>query len=156
MVGCTARVTEVVRRYDDGRLDILTCGQRPFEIHFTDDEKPYLRGAVTYLEDDDPEPPPDVDAKQAWSLFREVMKRLAPAASPADSPPDCQQLSFRISAALPLGIEFKQQVLALHSERERIRLLTHLMEKLIPALDLRERTRSKASGNGHITRLKGS
>jgi Lon protease-like protein len=154
-VGCAARITEVVRRYDDGHLDILTCGQRRFEILFTNDEKPYLQGAVTYLEDDDPDPPPDAETKRAWSLLRDVMKRLAPAASPGDLPPDCRQPSFRIAAALPAGIEFRQQLLALHCEREPMRRLTELMEKLIPALDLRERARSKASGNGHITRPKG-
>ncbi len=154
-VGCTARITEVVRRYDDGRLDILTCGQRRFEILFTNDDKPYLRGAVTYLEDDDLDPPLEAETKHAWNLLREVRKRLAPAAPPADSAPDCRQLSFRIAAALPVGIEFKQQVLKLRSERERMRQLTDLMEKLIPALDLRDRARSKASGNGRVNRLKG-
>jgi Lon protease-like protein len=31
-VGCTAEILEVTKRYDDGRLDILTEGRRRFEI----------------------------------------------------------------------------------------------------------------------------
>jgi Lon protease-like protein len=152
-VGCTARIIEVIRHYDDGRLDILTRGYRRFEILMTNDEEPYLRGAVTYFEDNDSEPPSKAETKRARSLLQEIMKRLPSTASPADLPPDCS--SFRIAAAVPLGLDLKQQVLALRGERERIRLLAGLMAKLIPALDRRERARSKASGNGHVTPLEG-
>src|SRR6202022_2712334 len=31
-VGCTAEVTEVVKRYNDGRMDITTVGPSPFGI----------------------------------------------------------------------------------------------------------------------------
>jgi Lon protease-like protein len=155
-MGCTARITEVIRRYDDGRLDILTCGQRRFEILLTNDQQPYLRGVVTYFEDDDPESVSEADVKRAWSLLHELMKRLPSTASPPEMQPDSRRPSFRVAAALPVGLEFKQQLLALRSERERMRRLTDLITKLIPALDLRERVRSKASGNGHVTRLEGS
>src|SRR5262245_51929210 len=33
-VGCTATITNVVKRYDDGRLDIETTGLRRFEVLF--------------------------------------------------------------------------------------------------------------------------
>jgi len=154
-VGCTARITEVIRRYDDGRLDILTRGHRRFEILLTNDEKPYLRGAVTYFDDEESDPAPESETKRAWSLLGDVMKRLSSAAPHAESPADCQQPSFRIAAALPLGLELKQQLLALRSEHERMRGLVGLMERLIPALDSRERARKKASGNGHLTRTEG-
>jgi Lon protease-like protein len=155
-VGCTARITKVIRRYDDGRLDILTRGHRRFEILLTDDERSYLRGAVTFFEDDDAGPLSETEMKRAWSLLHELMKRLPSTASSPVVPPDSLQHSFHITATLPLGLEFKQQLLALRSERERMRRLTDLMAKLIPALDLRERARTKASGNGHVTRVEGS
>src|SRR5690242_17414762 len=31
-VGCTAEVVDVVKRYNDGRMDILTVGRSPFRI----------------------------------------------------------------------------------------------------------------------------
>ena len=155
-IGCTARITEVIRRYDDGRLDILTRGQRRFEILLTNDERAYLRGEVTYFEDDELGSVPEAQTKHALSLVHELMKRLPSTASRADLPPDCRWLSFRVAAALPLGLEVKQQILALRSERERMRRLVDLMAKLIPALALRQRARSRASGNGHVRRLEGS
>ncbi|MGH9431682.1 MAG: LON peptidase substrate-binding domain-containing protein [Terriglobia bacterium] len=51
-VGCTAEVIKVIRRYEDGRLNILTQGPRRFEILFTNDAKAYLRGGVRFFDDD--------------------------------------------------------------------------------------------------------
>src|SRR2546423_13718914 len=31
-VGCTARITQVLARFDDGRMNILVAGDRPFRL----------------------------------------------------------------------------------------------------------------------------
>ena len=49
--GCTAKITQVLQRYEDGRMDILTVGQRRFSIQTQYDEEPYLEADVTYFED---------------------------------------------------------------------------------------------------------
>src|SRR5215831_18488480 len=51
--GCTVLVEKVVERYADGRMDILTRGQRRFEIVSLNDEKQYLQGEVNFYDDDD-------------------------------------------------------------------------------------------------------
>src|SRR4051794_30991450 len=45
-IGCTATVEEVVRRYPDGRLDLIAVGRRRFNILSLDEEKAYLRAEV--------------------------------------------------------------------------------------------------------------
>ena len=55
-IGCSATVSEVVREYPDGRLDILAVGRRRFEIILLDQEKAYLRAAVSFFDDEDTEP----------------------------------------------------------------------------------------------------
>lgn len=149
-VGCTARVKQLVRRYDDGKMDILAVGQRRFEILFTNDQKPYLRAAVQFFDDDDSGGPEDPDVERARTLFRDVLEKLEVSADPADLEREFHRLSFEIAAALPIGLELKQQVLVMRNEGERLRRLAALMEKLIPALEHREHVRAKASGNGHI------
>ncbi len=150
-VGCTARVKQVVRRYDDGKLDILVVGQRRFEILFTNDERPYLRAAVAFFDDEDDAVPDTPDVEHARTLFRNVLRRLEINADPEGLEREFRRLSFQIAAALPIGLEFKQQVLVMRDERERLRRLAGVMEKLIPALERRERARAKASGNGHLS-----
>src|SRR2546425_8796358 len=50
-VGCTAEIAEVAKRYDDGRMDILTVGRAPFRAVELFTENPLLEGHVDYLED---------------------------------------------------------------------------------------------------------
>ena len=59
--GCTATVEKVLKNYPDGRMDLITVGRRRFEIILLNDEKPYLRGAVEYFDDEATDPiPPEV------------------------------------------------------------------------------------------------
>lgn len=155
-VGCAARVKEVIRRYDDGKLDILAIGQRRFEILFTNDKMPYLRAAVAFFDDDDGASPGAPEVEHARALFGSVLQRLGITADPAELEREFRRLSFQIAAALPIGLEIKQQVLVMRNERERLRRLSEVMEKLIPALERREHARAKASGNGHMIPSSGS
>ena len=50
-VGCTAEILEVVKRYPDGRMDIVTVGRAPFRVVELFTEHPLLEGQVDYLED---------------------------------------------------------------------------------------------------------
>jgi Lon protease-like protein len=49
--GCTAKIVKVLKRYDDGRMDILTRGVSRFLIEGIIDDKPYLEARVAYFDD---------------------------------------------------------------------------------------------------------
>src|SRR5690349_4318794 len=58
-VGCSAEIIDVVKRYQDGRMDILTVGRAPFRIvellnseSLAEDQ--LLQGDVDYLDDRGP------------------------------------------------------------------------------------------------------
>ena len=51
-IGCTARIRELLRKLEDGRMDILAEGRQRFEILSTDNERNFLRGRVRYFQDD--------------------------------------------------------------------------------------------------------
>src|SRR6202045_62566 len=50
-VGCTAEIMEVLARYPDGRLDIISVGRVPFRAVELFTDNPLLEGQVDYLED---------------------------------------------------------------------------------------------------------
>src|SRR5271165_5741940 len=50
-VGCTAEILEVVKRYEDGRMDILTVGRAPFRVVELFTEDALCEGQVDYLDD---------------------------------------------------------------------------------------------------------
>ena len=156
-VGCSARIVKVVQKYEDGRMDILTRGTRRFETYLTNEEKPYLRGGVEFFDDDEgADSPSEAGAGQALELFAEVRDLLSnPAEVASDSAGPQRHLSFRLAASLPLDLDFKQQLLSLRSETERLRRVIRALQRLIPHLTALRRARQKAGGNGHA-RLKTS
>lgn len=151
-VGCSARIVNLTREYDDGRMDIFTVGTRRFEILFTNEEKPYLRGSVDFFEDDTgPDTPPDEEAQRAIELFRQIMQRLHKSTDiPIHLPRPYRYLSFRIAAPLPLDLNFKHQLLSVRNEIERLQQVVRVIELLIPQFDFLQKARSKAGGNGNL------
>lgn len=151
-VGCTARIVNLTRRYPDGRLDILTVGKRRFEVLLTDEERPYLRGEVEFFDDETgADTAADPEAGKAIDLFRDIMRRLHKANDmPIHLPRPYRYLSFRIAAPLPLDLDFKQQLLGIRSESQRLEQVTRVIEALMARFDLLERTQRRAGGNGNV------
>lgn len=146
-VGCTAEIVTVVKEYSDGRLDLVSEGRKRFELLHVDQERSFLRGEVLMIEDE-PELPPQEDTARATQLHSEL---LALAGAQQDlSAADPSSLSFHLAGSLPLDLDFKQKLLSLRSEAERISLLITYLEKLIPNLQRAARAREKAGGNGHV------
>lgn len=150
--GCTASITKVVKRYDDGRMDIIVRGSRRFELLLLDQEMPYLRGAPQFFEDDgEPLPADDSRRQTAVELFgqlNEMLPREAKAAGKESLEPGDSELSYQIVARLPLDLEFKQSLLPLRSEQERLTRVVAYLEKLLAQAALAIKARTISSGNG--------
>src|SRR5580700_5409186 len=120
--GCTATVEKVVKKYPDGRMDLLTLGRRRFEIIMLNDEKPYLRGAVEFFDDEESEPiTPEVRTRvmDAYNEVRELEQAEQQMHDPELSDP---QLSFQLAQVVP-DVDFRQVMLATRSEADRMRRL---------------------------------
>jgi Lon protease-like protein len=150
-IGCAAQIIRVTRRYADGRMDIVTAGQRRFEILFTDAERSYLRAGVEFFEDEpSASPPPGKDIRRALELFEQVMKRVSNRRDPAPPHEIDSHLSFRMAALLPLDLELKQKLLTLRNEAKRLQELSRALEEMIPQIDRAARVHEKAGSNGDL------
>jgi Lon protease-like protein len=146
-VGCTAEIVTVVKEYPDGRLDLVTEGRQRFELLAVNEERSFLQAEVLIL-DDEPGTPSQEDTARAIQLHSEL---LALAGARQDlAAADPAQLSFYLAASLPLDLDFKQKLLSLRTESERLSLLINYLETLIPNLHRAARAREKAGGNGHV------
>jgi Lon protease-like protein len=151
-VGCAAKVTEVVRRYRDGRMDILTQGQMPFRVVELLNAEGYgegklLEGEVDYL--DERESSRDATKRRELIELYEVCHTLVFDNCPKDlqdAGPD--EVSFSIAGLLPLDLLWKQQILELRSEADRQERLAGYLREWAPHLEKREAMRARAGGNG--------
>ncbi len=124
-IGCTAVVKEVIRKYPDGRLDVLTVGLRRFEIVLLNEEKAYLRGAVQFFDDEDETPAPESLREAALEACNEL-RRIEGQEPVKAEDADPSQLSFSLAQAVP-DHEFRQMMLRMRSETERMRQLAEFL-----------------------------
>lgn len=147
-VGCTAEITSVVKRYEDGRMDIQTLGRAVFQVTelFTDD--PLLEGRVEYLEENDDPADPSTE-RELVQLF-ETCHTLVFGDYPRDMDGRKQAgLAYQVAASLPMDLLWKQQILELRSEPERQARLVALLREWAPHLQKSGAMRARAGGNGH-------
>ena len=146
-VGCSAEILEVTKRYEDGRMDILTVGRDPYRVVDLFTEDALLEGSIDYLEDEDSQVDPQNRAK-LMELY-EVCYTLLFSGMPVNLTESPQKsLAFAIAGALPLDLLWKQQILELRSEAERQdRLLRYLREWALHLHKI-DSQRHRGSGNG--------
>lgn len=148
-VGCTAQLRRA-EPYDDGRFDIACVGATRFVLHGVDDTAPYLRGRVSWLEEEvgDADVAP-VLARGVGRVFGDYLGALAAAQGGALDPPELPDdpllVSYLVSATCLLDQSDKQALLACGSAVDRLRLGLRLLKRettmlrrlaAVPALDL--------------------
>ncbi len=147
-VGCTAEILQIAKRYEDGRMDILTVGRTPFRVVELLTENPLMEGQVDYLEDRESPGNPRVQ-RELVELFEachtliydDYPKNLEGAST--------EELSYLVAATLPLDLLWKQQILELRSESDRQERLVAYLREWAPHLQKKEAMRQRAGGNGH-------
>lgn len=144
--GCTASITKVLERYEDGRMDILIQGLRRFRIVRVDDRRAFLRAEVEYFDDTESAPAGPVLARRALAAFIEYSH----AAGAEQEPPaiDEPDLSFRLAQISP-DMDFRQFLLDMTSEEERLSRTAGHLEQITARKRLENALRRTARGNGH-------
>jgi Lon protease-like protein len=146
-VGCAARVTEVIERMDDGRMNILVEGTNPFRLVERHEQHPYPAGAVELLSDRAEQAEPKA-GQEARDGFAALVERVT------DRRPDESALAelgaYEMAASVDIGAEAKQGLLELRSETSRMRLLSRLFKSAMERLDVAERIAEHARGNGKV------
>jgi Lon protease-like protein len=145
-VGCAASIANVIKKYDDGRIDIAAEGTRRFEISQVNQERPFLQGEVTYFEDD-----PSVPGKSAVDTVVRLHEQLfSVLGQTVEIEREGAALSFHLAHELPVDLDFKQALLEMKTEAERIETLTEYYRATIPKVERTLAARQSASGNGHV------
>jgi Lon protease-like protein len=148
-IGCMARVTEVVERFDDGRMNVVVAGEQPFKVLERFEAGDFPAGEVEPIDasDDREEEDPEA-ASVAREAFAELVRRVS------GEPPDSAELeaenSYGIAARVELPPDTKQALLELRSEPDRMRMLGNALRALVAALARSRDIAERAKMNGKV------
>jgi Lon protease-like protein len=130
-IGCTAEIMSVTKKYDDGRMDILTRGVERFEVIEVNEDRSFLQAEISVVEDE-PEKPDAEIVTQAVRLHAEIAKLAG--AEPSGPDEHAGNLSFLLAGSLPLDLDFKQSLLSTLSEAKRLEAVVGYLEAILPGL----------------------
>ena len=146
-VGCACEIAEVVERMDDGRINLIARGTRPFRIDARQDELPYPAGTVEFL-DDRLEDLDTSAAEEAHAAYADLVTEAT------DQEPDLTEIgemsAYQMAATVEFGLDAKQGLLDLRSESARLRLVTRLFRAALKRLDFVNRAQARARSNGRV------
>jgi Lon protease-like protein len=146
-IGCACEIAEVVERMEDGRINLIARGTRPFRIEERQDELPYPAGIVEFLDDRPEEEDPDA-AEAAHEAYAELVNEAT------DRTPDMIEIgemsAYQMAATVEFGLDAKQGLLDLRSETARLRLVTRLFRAALKRLDFVNRAQARARSNGRV------
>ena len=146
-IGCACEIDRVLERLDDGRMNLLARGTRPFRVLERQSQLAYPAGVVEFVEDRAEEVDPELlgDAHEAYA---ELVRRAT------DRDPDSEELgemgAYAMAATVDFGLDAKQGLLDLRSENARLRLVTRLFRAAIKRLDFVDRAQERARSNGKV------
>ena len=145
-IGCGARITKVLERFDDGRMNILVEGTTPFRLERRIGDLEYPAGDVELLEDTADSD--DAALERARSSYADLVEEVT------DSRPEPEALAelgaYGMAATLEIAPAAKQALLELRSEPARLEQLEALFAEALRRIKTAERVAEQASGNGHL------
>jgi Lon protease-like protein len=151
-IGCTVEIDEVVNEYEDGRLDIITVGAMRYRMLETYKDKPYMRAAVEFF-DDDGEATDNALRQKAIALHLKFTELLNGETTVEEYDTD-ERVSFRITHSAGFDVMQKQKVIEMTNENARLELLIEHFEKSIPEIERTEEIKRRVRSNGHFKNLR--
>jgi Lon protease-like protein len=146
-IGCACEIERVLERMDDGRMNLLARGTRPFRVLERQGHLAYPAGVIEFVEDRVDTPDPEL-VGGAHAAYADLVKRAT------DRQPENEDLdqmsAYDMAATVDFGLDAKQGLLDLRSENARLRLVTRLFRAATKRLDFVDRAQARARSNGKV------
>ncbi len=157
-IGCAASIQEILKRYIDGRLDILTRGENRFEINEMFDHKPYLEAGVTFFDDKLEEN--SAACQELADNGMTLLKQFAGISGVQGEYDfaemmDFKSISFIIAGCEGFSYEEKQKFLEMSSTYERLEKSVASLARIIERTKITTEIKKIIGGNGNMTRFSG-
>ncbi len=149
-IGCSAEITQLLERMDDGRMNILIQGARPFRVIRQINDMDYPAGDIELLDEEaDAEEDPQAGSA-ARHGYADLVERVT---DTRPSEADLAELdSFGMAATIAFEPDAKQGLLELRSEPARLERLGSLFAEALEHYEFTERASERAKSNGKVRR----
>lgn len=147
-VGCLAKIEEVARRYEDGRMDLITEGEARFAVAELFNDRPYLTATVKPREDRE-EPKDRLLQERVISIHLRLLELAGRTVSPTLYQ-NRTYISFFVAHNAGLSLDQKQAVLEMRSENQRLSFLADHLKVFVQKVEKAESFRKKVQSNGHF------
>ena len=133
-VGTVARITQVTS-LDEGRMNLITFGERRFRLEEVTQRQPYLKGRIRFFEPEPVgEPTPTTEhiealRKKLDAYLKSLLGLRGGWVREVNSPTDPVELSFYIATVLRDENDPLQRILEAPAAVERLELLTPLLSE---------------------------
>lgn len=154
--GCTARVVRVIKQYPDGRMDILTKGERRFTIEGLHEDKPYLEGIVGFFDDMEELPTQKTEALAAEGFDLMMQIEGIDGEEFAIEHGDMvglKEASYLIASSEGFTPEERQEFLEMTSTQERLEKGVRSLRKILERSRLTRDIKKIVGGNGDAHKL---
>jgi Lon protease-like protein len=153
-VGCMARITKVLKRYDDGRMDIMTQGAERFFIRELIQDRPYMEAHVLFFDDAEEDASSGDDMADVVKTALNLLNQLAetdigfhPANLGDRIHP--KKLSYAIAALEGFEPVERQGLLEMTDSSERLRTCVQALSRIVERNRLTREIQKMIGGNGH-------
>jgi Lon protease-like protein len=145
-VGCSCGFETLVRRFPDGRLNVVVRGLEPVRLVEETEGRLYFSAKVEPLGDLPSSPPPELAAK-VLRQFREL------AGLPEDAAPAAPEgipLSYAVASAVELPPGPKQELLESRDEADRLTMVAGILAAVDQEIRHARLAAERAAGNGRV------
>jgi len=123
--GCTAMISDV-KKFDDGRMNLMTMGERRFKIVDVVQEQPYIVATIEYLDDNGTSEKADVLVKDIASVLKEILRLSSKLVDKqfeiqGTIPEDPVELSYWVAANFYGSPDDQQELLEMSGTEARLK-----------------------------------
>lgn len=146
-VGCSARFESLIRRFEDGRLNVIVQGVTPVRLVEETEGRLYFSALVEELEDASAAPDP--------ALVEDVLTRFRALAGLGEDgmpeAPDGVPLSYAVAGVFELPLDAKQRLLESRDEAERLAMVADLLAAVDKEMEHARMAAHRAGTNGKVS-----
>lgn len=123
--GCTASISDV-KKLDDGRMNLMTTGERRFKIVDVIQEQPYIVATVEFLEDNGTGDKTDALVKDIAAVLKEILRLSSKLVDKefeiqGTIPEDPVELSYWVAANFYGSPDDQQELLEMSGTEDRLK-----------------------------------